>query len=65
MARNENVKSLFIVLTSKVPDPEKPITELNEVVQMNNQKICMKDSRYNHVLVMIIYFAGSAKLFLA
>ena len=36
-------------------------SEFNEVVQIDHQKICMTDSDYNHVLVMIDHFTKYAE----
>ena len=36
-------------------------SEFNEVVQINHQKICMTDSRYNQVLVMIDHITKYAE----
>ena len=33
-------------------------SEFNEVFQIDHQKICMTDSGYNQVLVMIDHFSG-------
>ena len=35
-------------------------SEFNEVVQIDHQKICMTDSGYNQVLVMIDHFTSYA-----
>ena len=36
-------------------------SEFNEVVQIDHQKICMTDSGYNQVLVMIDHFTKYAE----
>ena len=46
----------------QVNDPRKlqsiESSEFNEVVQIDHQKICMTDSGYNQVLVMIDHFTS-------
>ena len=53
----------------QVKDPKKtkfPLnsvksSEFNEVVQIDHQKICMNDSRYNQILVIIEHFTKLAE----
>ena len=55
--------SMSVMPTVKLRFPLESIesSEFNEVIQINHQKMCMTDSGYSQVLVMIDYFTKYAE----